>query len=265
MPEWVKEQLKKNGKSWNAPWQNDSPAGFVSRFAPKFTPLLREKYPDDNPRQILARLENMWNKGHVCQTNFGIRCEKFCTCKDGWRSVFHEGDMDNATSSRNNKRISKCASSDLVASAIPRKRSRTDVPVTNDAEKKTNSFGARYESYVGMQQSARKKESAAPLHRNPSPSEENKSYIDKHGEKTHRERTENTRSDARLSSEMNGLNDTNREAVLWPFCLCFRSFLPLGFYCITAESESRGSTCKITSVSLLCPYHDIFIQIIRCL
>jgi hypothetical protein len=165
--------------------------------------------------------------------------------------------MDHAASSRNNKRTSKCGSSDLGASAIPRKRSRTNAPATNNnnnGAEKSNSVTAYFGSYADMQRPG-----VASLPKEASRSEGNTRSISNNdgSEKPHRERTEDTRSDARLISEIPDWNDTNRDAALQLFC--FSSFSPLGFYCITTESESRGRICKITSVRS-CPHIMIFLS-----
>jgi hypothetical protein len=77
--------------------------GFVDRFAPRFTPLLRKEYPEETPSKILQRLERMWD-AHRMNRNFGITCRKECQCGEGWELVFGQGDPSAVANTRKSKR-----------------------------------------------------------------------------------------------------------------------------------------------------------------
>jgi hypothetical protein len=87
------QKERKKDPSWKNPFpfnEHESPVGFVNHFAPKFFPMLESEFPNETPKQILARLVVMWQK-HRKNQRFGIQCNQNCSCTEGWEIVFKKG------------------------------------------------------------------------------------------------------------------------------------------------------------------------------
>ena len=215
--------MRNADETWQSPdFANDSPVGFVNRFFPKFLPLVQEKYPDENPTQILTRLVKMWNVVHIRQKNFGSTCAETCSCMQGWKLVFREGAVE-ALGSVRPKRASPGRSLDLAqAIPIPRRRSRNDVSSSSSPSLLTG--------------------------------------IASHGNVPRKSVQETAQGSPLLSSfNQQNANDANTAALvdqpykpqrgsraLEMYSAVYNTSLPLGFYCVTDIIENR--VCKIISI-----------------
>lgn len=210
---------------------DDSPVGFVNRFAPKFIPLLKSEYPRESASQILDRLVKMWNLGHLYQKNFGNRCGAKCMCLQGWKSVFRFGAMDAVAEARKRKTLlgTHHLEDTLV---VPRKRSRIENANRLEAQAERNPLVSVPRKTPSSKPSsvssllARMGESASIERKAPVSAQEK--HVD---------------SDA-LQKE--GIVDNKLEA----YSVTFDTSLPLGFYCVTENIDGQ-KVCKIDSVAPL--------------
>lgn len=85
----VKDHLERKQQEEGAQWTNPLklridafPIGFISRFVPKFMPLVQKEMPQTNSTEMLNVLEQMWSR-HKKAT-----CSSSCACQDDWERIF---------------------------------------------------------------------------------------------------------------------------------------------------------------------------------
>lgn len=114
---YIDSQIKKNPN-----WDNHirKKIGFVDYFTKRFYPLLEKEYPNETPKQLLARLVHMWGR-HTRELRFGRTCSKNCPCREGWEKVFKRGRLHPNEILKDEESAKRTVSNQTVA-RIPRRR-----------------------------------------------------------------------------------------------------------------------------------------------